>query len=169
VAEPIVILDYDPAWPQRYRTLHDRIAEALVPLAAKIEHIGSTSVPGLAAKPVIDLIVVLHSHRNLQLVIERLSGLGYAHEGDFGIKGREAFATPPGYTKHDHHLYVCSPDWSGHEDQIAFRDYLRTHPRTACAYARLKRRLAAKHPDARSAYSEAKTGFVNAVLRRAGR
>ena len=88
-------------------------------------------------------------------------------EGDLGIVGREAFATPPGYSVHDHHLYVCAPDWGGHGDQVAFRDYLRTDPGAARAYARLKRSLAIKHRDNRAAYANAKAGFVAAVLKRA--
>ena len=169
MAEPIIILDYDPVWPERYSALHSRIAGALGSLAARIEHIGSTAVPGLAAKPIIDIIVVLKSADDLVSAIEGLSGLGYRHEGDLGIKGREAFATPTGFSKHDHHLYVCTPDWRGYRDQIAFRDYLRGHPVTARAYGRLKRALAARHRDDRRAYSEAKGGFVDAVLNRTRR
>jgi len=108
MSEPVVIVDYDPAWPGRYEALRAPIAAALGPLAAEIVHLGSTSVPGLAAKPVIDLNILLHRSSDLPAVIERLAGLGYRHEGDFGIVGREAFATPPGYSAHDHHLYVCA-------------------------------------------------------------
>jgi GrpB-like predicted nucleotidyltransferase (UPF0157 family) len=165
--DPVVICDYDPAWPGRYETLRARLASALGDLAATIEHLGSTSVPGLAAKPVIDLNIVLRSSADLPEVIRRLASLGYVHEGDLGIPGREAFATPPGYSRHDHHLYVCAPDWQGHADQLAFRDYLRSHPKTAAAYARLKRMLAAKYRDNRSAYANAKAGFVASVLKRA--
>src|ERR1039458_6898261 len=105
MSERVVIADYEPAWPRRYEALRARVADALGGLAAKIEHVGSTSVPGLAAKPTIDLSVQLRTTDDLPAVIERLSRLGYAHEGDFGIVGREAFATPPGYGTHDHHLY----------------------------------------------------------------
>ena len=165
--EPVVIVDYDPAWPQRYEALRAPIAAALGELAAEIVHLGSTSVPGLAAKPTIDIDVLLRSAGDLPVVIERLARLGYVHEGDFGVTGREAFATPPGYGAHDHHLYVCAPNWAGHGDQIAFRDHLCIHPKTALAYARLKRSLAAKHRNNRSAYANAKAGFVAAVLARA--
>jgi GrpB-like predicted nucleotidyltransferase (UPF0157 family) len=167
MSEPVVIVDYDPGWPGRYEALRAPIAEALGDLAAEIVHLGSTSVPGLAAKPTIDIDVLLHSSEDLPEVIRRLARLGYVHEGDFGIAGREAFATPPGYGAHDHHLYVCAPDWAGHGDQIAFRDYLRAHPKTALAYARLKRSLAHKHRTNRGAYAAAKAGFVAAVLQRA--
>ena len=167
VAEPVVIVDYDPEWPRRYEALRAPLAAAVGELAAEIVHLGSTSVQGLAAKPVIDINIQLRSREDLPAVIERLAGLGYAHEGDLGIPGREAFATPPGYSAHDHHLYVCAPDWGGHGDQVAFRDYLRAHPSAARAYARLKRSLAARHRNNRGAYANAKAGFVAAVLKRA--
>ena len=167
--EPIVIVDYDPAWPGRYEALRTCVSAALGDLAGEIVHVGSTSVPGLAAKDTIDLNIRLRAMGDLPAVIERLAALGYVHEGDLGIAGREAFATPPGYSTHDHHLYVCAPDWGGYDDQLVFRDFLRAHPATARAYARLKRSLAIKHRNNRSAYAEAKAGFVAAVLKRARR
>ena len=167
--EPVVICDYDPAWPERYEALRAAVVAALGDVAAAIEHVGSTSVPGLAAKPTIDLVVRMRSHADLPAAIERLARLGYVHEGDLGITGREAFATPPGYATHDHHLYVCAPDWPGFDDQVVFRDHLRSHPSAARAYERLKRTLAARHGTDRSGYTNAKAGFVRDVLKRAGR
>ena len=162
--EPVIICDYDPAWPQRYEALRRPVAEALGELAAQIDHVGSTSVPGLAAKPTIDIVVKLRAATDLPASIERLARLGYAHEGDFGIAGREAFATPPGYGPHDHHLYVCAPDWEGYEDQIVFRDCLRAHSDVAAAYAGLKRALADEHRNNRTAYTDGKAEFVRTVL-----
>jgi GrpB-like predicted nucleotidyltransferase (UPF0157 family) len=167
MSEPVVISEYDPDWPLRYEALRRPVAEALGGLAAQIEHVGSTSVPGLAAKPTIDMVVRLKSANDLPTVIERLARLGYEHEGDFGIVGREAFATPPGYATHDHHLYVCASDWAGFGEQIAFRDYLRAHPDVARDYATLKRLLADKHRTDRTAYTDAKADFVREVLARA--
>lgn len=105
---PVEIVDYDPQWPATFCQLRDRIAAVLGPLAIRIEHVGSTAVPGLAAKPIIDLDVVIGSRINLPAVISRLGALGYDHEGDLGIPGREAFITPPGAPAH--HLYVCAAD-----------------------------------------------------------
>lgn len=167
--EPIIVRDYDPAWPTRYAALAGPIAAALGALAGDIQHVGSTSVPGLPAKPTIDLVVRLRSAGDLAAAIAGLATLGYAHEGDFGIAGREAFATPPGYAVHDHHLYVCHPDWAGYDDQIAFRDHLRAHPEAAEAYGALKRRLAVAHRNDRAAYTNAKAGFVHEILVLAGR
>src|SRR5579871_5716173 len=109
MADPVVIVDYDAAWPAHYATLEARLKAALGDLRCDIQHVGSTAVPGLAAKPVIDLDVSLADAGDLPLAIERLASIGYAHEGDLGVPGREAFATPPGEDRHDHHLYVCLP------------------------------------------------------------
>jgi len=161
----ILISDYDPLWPQQFETLRHRIADALGGLATTIEHIGSTAVPGLAAKPVIDIDVLLRSATDLPLVIARLSLLGYEHRGDLGIPGRDAFRTPPDGLPH--HLYVCPPDSEECKRHIAFRDYLRAHPEDARAYATLKRRLAAKFSDDRESYTRAKSEFVAEILSRA--
>jgi GrpB-like predicted nucleotidyltransferase (UPF0157 family) len=165
--EPVIIRDYDPAWPQRYEALRGPVVDVLGDIAAQIDHVGSTSVPGLAAKPTVDIVVKLRFPDDLTAAIERLARIGYAHEGDLGIAGREAFATPPGYGPHDHHLYVCTPDWRGYADQVVFRDYLRAHPDVASAYAALKRALADQHRDNRGAYTDGKADFVRTVLDRA--
>src|SRR6202043_4135643 len=98
-----------------------------------------TAVSGLAAKPVIDIDVVMGSDADLPLVISKPALLGYDHRCDLGVPGREAFRPPPG--DFPHHLYVCPPDSQEYRRHIAFRDHLRTHPEDANAYATLKRRL----------------------------
>ncbi|HEY6497445.1 MAG TPA: GrpB family protein, partial [Trebonia sp.] len=133
---PVEIVDYDPRWPQTFASLRDRIAAAVGPLARRIEHVGSTAVPGLPAKPVIDLDVVIATPAEVPEVIARLGTLGYRHEGDLGITGREAFAGPIGGPAH--HLYVCAADGRELARHLALRDYLRTHPEQARAYAELK-------------------------------
>jgi GrpB-like predicted nucleotidyltransferase (UPF0157 family) len=96
MADPVVIVDYDPSWPATFEQLRDRLAATLGRLAVAIEHVGSTAVPGLAAKPIIDLDVVIADRIDLPAVIQRLRTLGYLHEGDLGVPGREAFTTPAG-------------------------------------------------------------------------
>jgi GrpB-like predicted nucleotidyltransferase (UPF0157 family) len=157
--------EYDPAWPEQFRVLARRAEGALGDVALAVEHVGSTSVPGLAAKPVVDLAVVVR-REDVPRAIERLATLGYVHEGDKGIPGREAFRTPPGEAKH--HLYVCIPESRGLRDHLVFRDYLRAHPDVAREYADLKRRLAAEHRYAPEAYQLGKGPFIEAVMRRAG-
>jgi len=163
MSAPVIIEDYDPNWPIRFETLRAPIAAALGPLAAAIEHIGSTAVAGLAAKPIIDIDVLLKSSVDLAAAVTALSSLGYQHEGDLGIAGREAFRAPPESIAH--HLYVCLPDSTEFQRHLAFRDYLRVHPDAAEAYASLKRRLAAKFATDRVAYTQAKTRFIEEILR----
>jgi len=166
MTEPITIQEYDPQWPEEFETLRSRIAQVLDELAAAIEHIGSTAVPGLAAKPIIDVDILLRSAADFPLVCARLASLGYEHQGDLGVAGREAFRTAPGQLAH--HLYVCPPGSPEYSRHIAFRDYLRSHPQDASVYAALKRNLADKSATDREAYTQGKTDFVRQMLRRAG-
>ncbi len=160
--EPVIIRAYDPAWPAQFGAIAAPIRALLGPLALSVEHVGSTSVPGLAAKPIIDLDVVISSRLLLPQVLERLAGLGYIHRGDLGIPGREAFHWPTHLPRH--HLYVCAVDVPNLHEHLLFRDYLRQHPQAAQEYGALKERLAEQFGDDREAYSEAKTEFVQRVL-----
>lgn len=162
--KPVRLHAYDPAWPERYRALAERAASVLDELAIGMEHVGSTAVPGLPAKPVIDLDVVVRA-RDVPGAIERLATLGYVHRGNLGLEGREAFRWPAGEERH--HLYVCVPESQGFRDHILFRDHLRANPDVAREYADLKRALAERHRDDRDAYQRAKSAFIDAVTRRA--
>lgn len=164
MSHPIVIVDYDPQWPELFEVLRARIGNAVGDLAAAIEHIGSTAVAGLPAKPVIDIDVLLGSANALGEVIERLAPLGYSHRGDLGIAGREAFSQPPGQPAH--HLYVCAPDSGEYYRHIAFRDCLRADPESARLYGELKRSLAKQYSQDRERYGIGKDEFVNDLLRR---
>jgi GrpB-like predicted nucleotidyltransferase (UPF0157 family) len=170
----VEIVDYDPVWPLIFAELRQVIAPVLGDLALSIEHVGSTAVPDLAAKPIVDLDIVIPSREQLPEVILRLAKLGYEHEGDVGILGREAFARPSSDVPRDgtgrewrrHHLYVCARDNAELARHLIFRDYLRAHPEQARAYAALKRQLARRYPYDVDAYCEAKTEFVEGILRR---
>jgi len=164
MSAPIIIEDYDPRWPEQFEVLRARIAPVLGPLAAAIEHIGSTAVPGLAAKAVIDIDVLLRSAADLPEAINLLATLGYQYRGDLGVPGREAFRPPPNDLPH--HLYVCAPECLEYARHILFRNHLRGHPEDARSYERLKRALAVEFRNDREAYNQAKTRFVEAVLRR---
>jgi GrpB-like predicted nucleotidyltransferase (UPF0157 family) len=161
---PVIVVDYDPRWPATFEILRPPLAEALGSLATAIEHVGSTAVPGLAAKPVIDIDVLLKSAADLPLVIRRLASLGYVYRGDLGVAGREAFYAPPGSPKH--HLYVCPPESREYRRHLALRDFLRTHSAEAESYSKLKRSLAARFRNDRIAYDEGKSEFVEALLQR---
>jgi GrpB-like predicted nucleotidyltransferase (UPF0157 family) len=138
---------------------------ALQEIAVAIEHVGSTAVPGLAAKPIIDLDVALRAEADQPEAIARLARLGHANQGDKGISGRAAFAWPPRAPRH--HLYVCALDSVEYRRHLLFRDYLRAHPDTTMAYAALKRQLAEQYRGQRDAYTEAKGPFVRAAMARA--
>jgi GrpB-like predicted nucleotidyltransferase (UPF0157 family) len=161
----VIVVAYDPAWPALFERIRASVWPAVHDLATAIEHVGSTSVPGLAAKPIVDLDVVVPTDR-VPAVIDRLASLGYEHLGDLGIQGREAFRPPA--RSPEHHLYVCPPDSPGLANHLAFRDQLRRSPQLADAYGALKTRLAAQFAHDLDAYAVAKTEFIVDVLRQAG-
>jgi GrpB-like predicted nucleotidyltransferase (UPF0157 family) len=165
MSDPVVIVDYDPRWPNLFEELRARVAAALGGLVVIVEHVGSTAVPGLAAKPIIDMDVVVPSVTDIPEAIVRLAALGYVHRGDLGIPGREAFTAPAGTLRH--HLYVCALGSEELRRHRSFRDYLLTHPDDARAYGALKKEAALRFRNDRPAYNEAKTQFVEAVLQRA--
>jgi len=171
----VEIVEYNPQWPHFFNELSGVISTAIGDLALRIEHIGSTSVPGLAAKSIIDLTVVIASREFLPETIYRLAVLGYEHEGDLGIPGREAFAREGEDVPRDetgrkwpaHHLYVCAQDNAELARHVAFRDYLRDNREEARSYEKLKYQLAQQFAYDVEAYCEAKTHFVNRILKQA--
>jgi len=157
--QPIVIADHDPTWPEAFARSAHVICEACGALVIAIEHIGSTSVPGLAAKPIIDIMPMLASFEDGFACVAPLEALGYESRGEFGIPGRHYFvrdadAGPPEHV----HMYASGADEAVRH--LLLRDYLRTHPGRAASYAALKRGLAVRFRDDREAYSEAKTDFI---------
>lgn len=159
----IVIVDYDSAWPEIFERLRAKIQAAVDDAALSIEHVGSTAVPGLAAKPVIDIDVVVADRERVVTAIERLATIGYVHRGNLGIEGREAFSIPAGVPAH--HLYVCPQGNLALRNHLAVRNFLRAKPDTARAYGALKKRLAAMFPDDIDKYIAGKTEFLIDLLR----
>jgi GrpB-like predicted nucleotidyltransferase (UPF0157 family) len=131
-------------------------------IAIAIEDVGSTAVPGLAAKPVIDLVIVVEPE-DVQRAIDRLNAMGYVHQGNLGVEGREAFGVPEGEPRH--HLYISPTDSEELRAQLAFRDRLRADPALANQYEALKRALARRFRDDRVGYTDAKTVFVTTASR----
>ena len=158
-----MIEDYDSRWPAQYARLAARIERGLGPLVARVEHVGSTAVTGLAAKPVIDLDVVVARDSDRPAAIRRLADLGYEHEGDLGITGREAFRPPAGEARH--HLYLLRAGAAELRRHLAFRDALRADPTLRDAYAALKRSLAEHSSGDRAAYTAGKSAFIAQVHR----
>jgi GrpB-like predicted nucleotidyltransferase (UPF0157 family) len=159
------VIPYDPGWPQLFRSLARRIAPALRGLDATIEHVGSTAVPGLAAKPIVDMDVVVGAPELTPAAVGRLEGLGYVHQGDGGIVGRESFAPPAGWDYH--HLYLVVAGNEPHRDHIDLRDYLRSHPAELERYAAVKLAAAPLLSPDRPAYFAAKDPLIRELLHRA--
>lgn len=170
----VKIEDYNPEWSIIFKDLKCVIEAQLGDLLLSIEHVGSTSVNNLSAKPIIDLDLVIDNRGMLPKVIQRLEKLGYYHEGDLGIEGREAFGKKDHFTPWhgenrvwmDHHLYVCCKDNKELARHLAFRNYLRIHPDSVREYGQLKKKLAETAKD-RVSYTEGKSDFVNTLLEKA--
>ena len=164
----VVVEPYDAAWEQNFRDIETELREALGELALRIEHVGSTAVPGLSAKPIIDIDVVIVDASKLPAVIEALCKIGYSHEGDLGIKGREAFKYDGKEHLRKHHLYVCCRDSSELKRHVAFRDYLRSHPEAVAEYGRIKEEGALLYPFDVDKYIEHKAPFIERIYKEIG-
>ncbi len=155
----IEVVPYDPAWPARFEAEAAAIRAALGDTLIGIEHIGSTSVPGLAAKPIIDMIPLVRDVSELDRKIGAMAAIGYTPRGEFGLPGRRYFRKGSAYARvvHAHAYQIDNPEAERH---LAFRDFLRTHPEAVAAYAALKRELAQRHPDDIVAYMDGKDGLI---------
>ncbi len=161
----VKVVEYDPAWPNQFEKLRASLWPTLRDIAIAIEHVGSTSVPGLAAKPIIDLDIVVTESR-VPTGINRLHELGYEHRGDLGIRGREAFFCPPHTARH--HLYLCTAEGDALANHLAIRNYLRAHLAEARTYGTMKKELARRIAQDIDGYMETKTDYLVAVLRKVG-
>ena len=159
-------MDHDPAWPDLAAAEIARIQGELGDLAVRVDHIGSTAVPGLAAKPTIDLQLSVAAIQPLQPYAEPLETLGYLHVADPESADWQFFARPPERPR-THHLHVVETGSAHERRHLAVRDHLRAHPEDAAEYEALKRRLAAERPEDRIAYIEGKEAFMAALERRA--
>jgi len=165
----ITVEDYDPAWPEWFKTIHGYVWPSVADLAVRIDHVGSTSVPGLAAKPIIDMDIVVRGDEEVRPAIEMLSEIGYRWRGDFGIPGRESFDRPKDVELPTHNLYLVVEDNKPHLDHWLLRDLLRDDPLAREEYAALKRRNAAAAENDMDVYIAAKARFVAGLLTRARR
>jgi GrpB-like predicted nucleotidyltransferase (UPF0157 family) len=166
---PIVVHDYDPAWPAMFDEERTRLLGALGPMVLTIEHVGSTAVPGLAAKPIIDLLVGVRSLTEARTCgIEPLEALGYRYLPEYETwLPTELFfrkGMPGPWTHHVHVMEPTSPRW---EEFVLFRDYLLRHPDVAGAYADLKKALAVVFGEDIAGFRNAKRPFVQAVMEKA--
>lgn len=162
----IRIVGYDPRWPKAAEAELRRIREALRTVATRLEHVGSTAVPGLAAKPILDLQLSVADVWARSRYAELLAALGYLFVPDPASPDYHFFAKPPERPR-SHHLHVCEAGSKHESRHVAVRDFLRGHPDEAAAYAALKRDLVARAPEDRLAYIEGKDAYVTALEERA--
>ena len=142
----ITVVNYDPEWPSKYVRERDYITEILKDNCISIYHIGSTSVPGLAAKPIIDIMAVVRSLEKVDTVAEKFSEIGYEYLGEFGITGRRYLRKGGDERTHQIHIFQAD-DWNNIGRHLAFRDYMRTHEKEREEYAKIKIELAKKDMD----------------------
>lgn len=159
---PALVVAYDKSWPVMFESIADAVSRALAGIDHVVEHIGSTAVPGLAAKPIIDLLAVLSRDGDVAAAIRALDQHGWRHEGDGGRSGRESFTVRPDLPYQ--HLYLVVRGSEQHVLPMRFRDILRTDVRAREQYAELKIRLAPLLMTDRVAYTEGKTELIKTVL-----
>lgn len=159
----IVVIPYDPKWPESFEAIKSEIVRALDDLIIGIEHVGSTSVIGLSAKPIIDLDVIIQDYSILEKVIDKLKGIGYEYQGDLGIKEREAFFYEGKTHLQSHNLYVCPKNSRELHRHVTFRNYLRSHPDAVKRYSQVKLEGAKLYPNDIDKYLEHKTPFIHEI------
>ncbi|HEY0278872.1 MAG TPA: GrpB family protein [Solirubrobacterales bacterium] len=160
------IVEYDPAWPGMAEAEIGRVGAAVGEAAVRIDHVGSTAVPGLAAKPIVDLQLSVADVGARSLYVEPLEALGYLYAPDPASPDFHFFGLPAERPR-THHLHVCAAGSEDERRHLAVRDFLRAHPDEVAAYAELKRGLVARVPGDRLAYIEGKDAYVVALERRA--
>jgi GrpB-like predicted nucleotidyltransferase (UPF0157 family) len=162
----VQIVPYQPDWPAAFRAEQQALMAALDGPVIGLHHIGSTAVPGLAAKPILDLLLVVTDLALLDAQSASLTALGYVAKGENGIPGRRYFCK--GGAQRSHHLHAFTPQAPQILQHLAFRDCLRNHPETATAYAALKTQLARQYPQDPARYQAGKAEFIQQLLQQTG-
>ena len=156
----VIVLPYDPAWKEAFEAIRQELEAALEDLILGIEHVGSTAVPGLSAKPCIDLDVVIPDDSVFEAVVQRLRAIGYLHEGNLGIPDREAFRYTDKPHLMRHHLYVCPRHSRELHRHIVFRDFLRSNPDAVRMYSQVKEEAARLFPEDIDRYMQHKAPCI---------
>jgi len=157
--QPTVVA-YNPTWPQTFQSAKAQILLAVAPHIPTVHHVGSTSVPGLPAKPIVDILVGVHDWEKARVTIPLLQRIGGEFRGPRGIPRRHYFVIRLPDGRRTHHLHMLELTSTHYNDMLAFRNHLRTHPTAATQYATLKRRLATQP----STYQHSKAPFIHRVL-----
>ena len=164
----IIVLPYDKAWSSAFEDIKKEIENALGGLIIGVEHVGSTSVEGMSAKPCIDLDVIIKDYSVFGDVVQKLEAIGYIHEGNLGIKDREAFKYSDKPHLMTHHLYVCPHNSEELRRHITFRDFLRTNPEAVRQYSHAKETAARLFPDDIDKYINYKSPCIEELYKKCG-
>ena len=164
----VVVVPYDKAWKNAFEEIKTEIEAEIGDLIIDIEHVGSTSVEGMSAKPCIDIDVIIKDYSVFDEIVRKLGVIGYIHEGDLGIKDREAFKYANKPHLMTHHLYVCPRDSEELHRHIAFRDFLRKNPEAVKKYSRVKETAAQLFPDSIDQYIEYKSSCIEELYKECG-
>jgi len=168
MARKVIVLPYDAAWKSDFVKIRQELESAIGDLIIGIEHVGSTSVEGLSAKPCIDIDVVIRDYSVFDAIVSKLAEIGYVHEGDLGIKGREAFDYSDKPHLQKHHLYVCPQDSPELRRHVTFRDYLRANPEAVKTYGAVKETAAKLYPEDIDGYIAYKSPCIEEIYKLCG-
>lgn len=163
----VVVEKWNPQWKYEYEKIVASLGKDIIYNSIKIEHVGSTSVEGLSAKPVIDLDIVIEKDK-FAIIKELLNKKGYEYEGDLGIEGREAFSYSGKEELMTHHLYVCPKDSKELFKHITFRNFLKNNPALAAEYSKVKEQAAVLYTDDIDKYMEFKSEIIEKIYKRCG-
>ena len=164
----VAVVPYEEMWKTAFGEIKNEIEAEIGDLILGIEHVGSTSVEGMSAKPCIDMDVIIKDYSVLDEIVRRLGAIGYIHEGDLGIKGREAFKYADKPHLMMHHLYVCPQDSEELRRHITFRDFLRHNPEAVREYSLVKEKAAELYPDDIDQYIEYKSPCIEELYKKCG-
>ena len=162
----VIVAPYEERWKEEFEKIKRYLNNTLKDCIVGIEHVGSTSVEGLSAKPVIDLDVIIEDREKFETVKQGLESLGYSHEGDNGIPGREAFRYKKMPEFMAHHLYVCAKDSEELKRHLIFRDHLRSHKEDRERYSAIKLEGAKRFPTDREQYMAYKSTVIKAIYKK---
>ena len=164
----VIVLPYDKKWKSDFEAIRKEIIAAIGDLIIGIEHVGSTSVEGLSAKPCIDIDVVMKDYSVFNTIVSKLEAIGYIYEGNLGIEGREAFKYFNKPHLQTHHLYVCPQQSKELHRHLTFRDFLRSNPEAVKKYGAVKEKAAQLFPDDIEKYIEYKSPCIEELYKMCG-
>ena len=164
----VVVVPYEEAWKTAFEKIKNEIEAEIGDLVLGIEHVGSTSVEGMSAKPCIDMDVIIKDYSVFDEIVGKLGAIGYIHEGDLGIRNREAFKYTNKQHLMKHHLYVCPQDSEELHRHIIFRDFLRQNIEAVKEYSSVKEKAAELYPNDIDQYIAYKSPCIEELYRECG-